>query len=310
MELPAEPLLETTLSLPNRRAGKVRDCYDVDLADGTQAILLVATDRISAFDVVLPDGLPGKGIVLTQLSRFWFDHFDGLVAHHLLSTEVEAVPGLSGAERDLLRGRIMLCRRTDVIPIECIARGYLAGSGYRDYRATGALCGITLPAGLRNGDRLPEALFTPSTKVATGHDENVSAADAAGLVGSATVDWLAERTLTLYRNASAHAHRCGILLADTKFEFGRLTPEADPMLIDEACTPDSSRFWPAAEWQPGSEPPSFDKQIIRNHLEGEAAAGRWNKAPPGPRLPTEIKRRTLARYLEAYERLSGQPLGG
>ena len=308
MRLPTEALLHTELGLPNRRSGKVRDLYDVPLGNGEVALLLVATDRVSAFDVVMPDGLPGKGVILTQLSRFWFELFAPLVDHHLLSMEVADVPGLTAAERTLLAGRIMLCRRGDVLPVECIARGYLAGSGYKDYRATGAVCGHALPEGLRNGDRLPATLFTPSTKAASGHDENISLAEAADVVGEETAQWLAATTLKLYERAREHAEGCGIILADTKFEFGRLAAGAEPVLIDEVCTPDSSRFWPADEWQPGREQPSFDKQIIRDHLEKEVSAGRWNRAAPGPKLPAAVLTRTLERYLDGYERLSGRSL--
>lgn len=303
-----EALLETRLGLPNRRRGKVRDLYDVTLADGTAALLLVATDRISAFDVVMANGLPGKGIVLTQLSRFWFERFADRVEHHLLSTDVADVPGLTDAERVLLAGRIMLCRRTNVLPIECIARGYLAGSGWQDYRRTGTVCGIALPPGLRNGDRLDVPLFTPSSKAVSGHDENITFDDAAARVGQPLTDWLRETTLSLYGAARDYAQSRGIIVADTKFEFGRLPGSDRPLLIDEMLTPDSSRFWPADEWHPGQEQPSFDKQIVRDYLETLVAAGEWDKAPPGPRLPDAVLERTLARYLEAHERLTGDRL--
>ncbi len=303
-----EALLTTALKLPNRRSGKVRDLYDVTLESGEEALLIVATDRISAFDVIMGNGLPGKGVVLTQISRFWFDFFGHEVAHHLLSTDVADVPGLAAHERMALEGRIMLCRRTEVIPIECIARGYLTGSGWKDYQQTGRLCGLTLPTGLVNSDRLPEPLFTPSTKAASGHDENISFEEGAAVVGEELMGWLKETTLRLYGRACDYAFERGIILADTKFEFGKPSDSATPLLIDEIFTPDSSRFWPAADWEPGREQASFDKQIVRNYLETLVAAGEWDKTPPGPVLPDEVVERTLARYLDAYERLTGETL--
>lgn len=303
-----DAVLSTNLDLPNRRSGKVRDLYDVTLADGEQAVLIVATDRISAFDVVMANGLPGKGVVLTQMARFWFDYFGDTVPHHLLSTDVADVPGLSDAERKQLTGRIMLCRKTEVLPIECIARGYLTGSGWKDYQATGTLCGIHLPDGLRNSDRLAEPLFTPSTKAASGHDENISFAEGAAVVGESTMRWLQDATIDLYARARDYAAERGILLADTKFEFGLLPDSDTPLLIDEIFTPDSSRFWPADDWQPGQEQPSFDKQYVRNYLEAIVAAGDWDRTPPGPALPEPVVEQTLARYLEAYERLTGAAL--
>jgi phosphoribosylaminoimidazole-succinocarboxamide synthase len=303
-----EALLETRLNLPNRRSGKVRDLYDVVLPNGEDALLIVATDRISAFDVVMANGLPGKGIILTQISKFWFDRFGADVPHHLISTDPGDVPGLDDAERRLLRGRMMLCRKTRVIPVECIARGYLTGSGWKDYERTGSVCGIVLPAGLRNGDRLPEPLFTPSTKAASGHDENISFEEGARQVGRETMTWLCNTTLDLYSRARDYALGRGIILADTKFEFGVPPGASTPILVDEIFTPDSSRFWPADQWRPGAEQPSFDKQIVRDYLETLVAAGQWNKSPPGPRLPDEIVERSLGRYREAYERLTGSGL--
>ena len=301
-------LLKTQLDLPNRRSGKVRDLYDVALPGAAQALLIVATDRISAFDVVLENGLPGKGIVLTQISRFWFDYFADTVSHHLLSTDVADVPGLSDAQRRELEGRIMLCRKTEVVPIECIARGYITGSGWKDYQATGQVCGIKLPTGLRNSDRLETPLFTPSTKAESGHDENISFAQGAEVVGQDLMGWLEEATLKLYTRARDYALERGIILADTKFEFG-ITPDSDtPLLIDEIFTPDSSRFWPADEWEPGREQSSFDKQIVRNYLETVVAAGEWDKTAPGPRLPDDVLERGMARYVEAYERLTQSTL--
>jgi phosphoribosylaminoimidazole-succinocarboxamide synthase len=304
----SEALLETNLSLPNRRCGKVRDLYDVTLANGDEALLIIATDRISAFDVVMANGLPGKGIVLTQISRFWFDHFAGDFEHHLLSTDVADVPGLTAAERQALDRRIMLCRKTEVVPIECIARGYITGSGWKDYQRTGQVCGITLPEGLQNSDRLETPLFTPSTKAETGHDENISFEQGAQVVGEELMQWLAKATLDLYGRARDYALERGIILADTKFEFGQIAGSDHPLLIDEIFTPDSSRFWPADEWQPGREQPSFDKQIVRNYLETVVNAGEWDKTPPGPSLPQEVIERSIARYLEAYQRLTESTL--
>jgi phosphoribosylaminoimidazole-succinocarboxamide synthase len=302
-----QAVLETNLSLPNKRSGKVRDLYDVTLTDGTEALLIIASDRISAFDVVMQNGLPGKGVVLTQISKFWFDHFSD-VPNHLISTDVADVPGLTGEEQDALRGRIMLCRKTQVVPIECIARGYITGSGWKDYQRSGSVCGIELPEGLRNSDRLAEPLFTPSTKAETGHDENISFAEGAEVVGEELMTWLGETTLSLYGRARDYALERGIILADTKFEFGQVDGQGTPILIDEIFTPDSSRFWPADDWEPGREQSSFDKQIVRNYLETVVEAGEWDKTPPGPVLPDEVIERSIARYLEAYERLTGEKL--
>jgi phosphoribosylaminoimidazole-succinocarboxamide synthase len=302
-----QALLSTDLELPNRRQGKVRDLYDVRLANGDVALLIVATDRISAFDVVMANGLPGKGVVLTQISKFWFDFFADEIEHHLISTDPADVPGLDDAERSVLEGRIMLCRKTEVLPIECIARGYITGSGWKDYQRSGSVCGISLPAGLRNSDRLEQPLFTPSTKAATGHDENISFEQGAAVVGRDTMAWLRDTTLRLYGRARDYALERGIILADTKFEFGRIDA-GEPILIDEIFTPDSSRFWPAAEWQPGREQPSFDKQIVRNYLETVVAAGEWDKTPPGPVLPDAVVERSIARYREAYRLLTGSEL--
>ncbi len=304
-----QAVLETNLNLPNKRSGKVRDLYDVVLEDGTEALLIIASDRISAFDVVMQNGLPGKGVVLTQISKFWFDHFSD-VPNHLISTDVGDVPGLTAAEQDALRGRIMLCRKTQVVPIECIARGYITGSGWKDYQRTGSVCGIELPEGLKNSDRLAEPLFTPSTKAETGHDENISFAEGAEVVGEELMTWLGDTTLDLYGRARDYALERGIILADTKFEFGQIDGQGTPILIDEIFTPDSSRFWPADDWEPGREQASFDKQIVRNYLETVVTAGEWDKTPPGPVLPDEVVERSIARYLEAYERLTGSKLEG
>lgn len=303
-----EAVLETNLDLPNKRSGKVRDLYDVTLASGEEALLIIATDRISAFDVVMQNGLPGKGVVLTQISRFWFDMFAEQVPHHLISTDVADVPGLSAEQREALKGRIMLCKKTQVVPIECIARGYITGSGWKDYQASGKVCGIELPAGLRNSDKLAEPLFTPSTKAETGHDENISFAEGAEIVGEELMTWLGEVTLQLYSSARDYAAERGIILADTKFEFGQVDGSGTPLLIDEIFTPDSSRFWPADDWEPGREQQSFDKQIVRNYLEEVVKAGEWDKTPPGPRLPDDVVERSIARYHEAYELLTGSKL--
>ena len=304
----ASALLGTDLDLLNKRTGKVRDLYDVTLASGEEALLIIATDRISAFDVVMQNGLPGKGIVLTQISKFWFDHFADSVPHHLISTDVADVPGLTDAQRVSLAGRIMLCRKTEVVPIECIARGYITGSGWKDYQRSGEVCGITLPEGLQNSDRLAEPLFTPSTKAVDGHDENISFAQGAEEVGEELMHWLGEKTLSLYSSARDYAASRGIILADTKFEFGQINGAGEPILIDEIFTPDSSRFWPADDWQPGREQASFDKQIVRNYLETMVASGEWDKTSPGPVLQDEVIERSIARYLEAYHLLTGEHL--
>ncbi len=301
-------VMETRLDLPNRRQGKIRDLYDVELPDGAPGLLIVATDRVSAFDVVLENGLAGKGVVLTQISKFWFEHFADEVPHHLVSTDPADIPGIGPGERAQLAGRIMLCRAVRVLPVECIARGYLAGSGWKDYQASGEVCGIKLPAGLANGDKLDEPLFTPSTKADSGHDENISFEQGAAIVGEDTMRWLGEATLRLYGLARDYAFERGIVLADTKFEFGMLDGSDEPVLIDEIFTPDSSRFWPADQWRPGGEQPSFDKQYVRNHLETVVAAGEWDKTPPGPALPDDVLANTMDRYLEAYRRLTGAEL--
>ena len=304
----SEAVLSTDLNLPNKRSGKVRDLYDVELSSGSSALLIIATDRVSAFDVVMENGLPGKGIVLTQISNFWFEFFANKVPHHLISTDVRDVPGLSEEERQVLKGRIMLCQKTEVVPIECIARGYITGSGWKDYQKTGRVCGIDLPQGLQNSDRLTDTLFTPSTKATDGHDENISFDQGADLVGRDMMDWLERSTLSLYNEARDYAASRGIILADTKFEFGQVDSQGDPILIDEIFTPDSSRFWPAEEWQPGRAQNSFDKQIVRNYLETVVADGKWDKTPPGPALPEDVVERSIARYLEAHKLLTGGDL--
>jgi phosphoribosylaminoimidazole-succinocarboxamide synthase len=279
---------------PDRR-GKVRDIFDAGAA-----LLIVATDRISAFDYVLGSGIPDKGKVLTQLSAFWFARTTGIVANHLLSTDPAAFPAPFATHADLLAGRAMLVRKTTPFPIECVARGYLSGSGWKDYRQTGAVCGVELPPGLRESERLPEPIFTPATKAASGHDVNITESQAAELVGPDTLTELRRLTLALYEAGARHAATRGILLADTKFEFG-VTETGSILLIDEAMTPDSSRYWPADSYRPGGPQPSFDKQFVRDYLESI----RWNKQPPVPTLPDEVVARTRDKYLEAYKRLTG-----
>ncbi len=302
-------VMETRLPLAGARRGKVRDLYECPLPDGTDGLLIIATDRVSAFDVVLETGVPGKGVVLTQLSRFWFAHFEDQVKHHLVSCDPDDIPGISDEDRARLKGRIMLCRKTRVLPVECVARGYITGSGYKDYMRTGAVCGIELPKGLVNSDRLEAPLFTPSTKAETGHDENISFAEAADVLGEDMAIRLSNLTLDLYAAGRGYAGERGIILADTKFEFGVLEDAPDqPILIDEVFTPDSSRFWPANDWEPGREQQSFDKQYVRNHLETLVSAGDWDKTPPGPPLPDDVVQNTLDRYLEAYRRLTGESL--
>jgi phosphoribosylaminoimidazole-succinocarboxamide synthase len=308
--LPAA-LFRTALPLPDRREGKVRDLYRLPGEPGRpDRLMVVATDRISAFDVVMPTPIPGKGRLLTQISLGWFRFLRtlALVPDHVLSTSVADVPGLSPADAAALEGRIMVCRRAKVVPIECVARGYLAGSGWIEYQRSGTVCGIALPKGLRLCDRLPHPIFTPATKADVGHDENVSLTRAGELVGVALMERLRSLTLDLYAAAADYASKRGVILADTKFEFGfALDPAGQPtselMLIDEALTPDSSRYWPKDQYEPGKDQPSFDKQYLRNYLVELVAAGRWDKQPPGPELPERVVRDTVARYEEARRRL-------
>ena len=309
-------VLDTSLDgLTVHRRGKVRDVYDITLDSGEPALLMVATDRISAFDYVLASAIPDKGKVLTQLSAFWFERLGDLVPHHLISMNVDEFPAAARPHADVLRGRTMLARRTEPIPIECVARGYLSGSGWKEYRETGRVCGITLPAGLQESDKLPEPIFTPATKADTGHDINISEAEAGEIVGHALVRRLKELTLGIYRRGCEHAESKGIIIADTKFEFGlaRRSGEAakgGPMadqeiiLIDEVLTPDSSRFWPRASYAPGHGVPSFDKQFVRDYLEDIS----WNKQPPVPTLPDEVIRKTREKYVEAFRLLSSREL--
>ena len=273
--------------------GKVRDIYKLDAG-----LLIVATDRISAFDVILPKGIPGKGCVLTQLSCFWLRNLADIVPNHLITANLDEYPDLLQPFRDQLEGRSMLVRQTKAIPIECVARGYLAGSGWKEYQSQGSVCGISLPAGLRQADRLPEPIFTPATKAETGHDENIPYEEAARRVGEETAHRLRELTLALYKRGKDYAEGRGILLADTKFEFGWVGSEL--ILIDEVLTPDSSRFWPKKEYEPGKPQPSFDKQFVRDYLESI----HWNKQPPPPNLPRDIIERTAAKYQEALSLLT------
>ena len=326
------PLLET--SFPNLKLlgrGKVRDIYQVG-----DDLLLIATDRISAFDYVLGSGIPDKGKVLTQLSAFWFERIGNLVPHHVIATDVAKYPAALQAHAETLLGRSMLCRRTRPLPIECVARGYLSGSGWKEYQQTGSVCGVRLPAGLRESDRLPEPIFTPATKAETGHDVNISEEEAATIVGRDLLARVKGLTLEMFRRGCEHAESKGIIIADTKFEFGLapaspsrrsadLSAEArsakvegaeadhtsanviggdDVVLIDEVLTPDSSRFWPKDQYKPGGAVPSFDKQYVRDYLEEI----RWNKQPPVPSLPDAVVLRTREKYVEAFRRLTGREL--
>ena len=294
------PVIETDLSdLKLVRRGKVRDVYAVD----ERRLLIVATDRISAFDCVLPTPIERKGEVLTALSRFWFAKLAHVVPNHLLSAEIEGMPAVVRAHVNELGGRSMLVRRTEVFPVECVVRGYLSGSGWKDYQRTGEVCGHNLPAGLQESEQLAEPIFTPATKEETGHDENISEQRMADIVGRETTDFLRDASLRIYQEASAYARERGIIIADTKFEFGR-DRDGRIILIDEVLTPDSSRFWPADSYHAGKSQPSFDKQYVRDYLEGLD----WNKQPPPPVLPPEVARATTDRYLEAYQLLVGESL--
>jgi phosphoribosylaminoimidazole-succinocarboxamide synthase len=301
--LSSSPILETALAgLKRHSQGKVRDVYEVD-----GDLLIVATDRISAFDYVLGSGIPDKGKVLTQLSTFWFGETSDVVPNHLQSTRPEEYPPAARAHADLLRGRSMLVRKAEPFPIECVARGYLAGSGWREYLQTATVCGISLPSGLRESDRLPEPIFTPATKATSGHDINISENEAATIVGRETIDRLRQLTLRLYSRGAAHAEPRGIVVADTKFEFGRATAgphKGEIILIDEALTPDSSRFWPRDLYVPGRPQHSFDKQFVRDYLESI----HWNKQPPVPSLPPDVVQRTREKYVQAFQLLTGLEL--
>ena len=309
----SDAVFRTELSLPGRRQGKVRDVYRTSDAPGAP-LLIVATDRLSAFDVVMPTPIPGKGRLLTAMSLGWFGFLRQLkiVGDHVIGTDLSTIQGLTAHDRAMLAGRSMLCRAAKVVPIECVARGYLAGSGWNEYRASGTVCGIPLPAGLQLSSRLPEPIFTPATKAEEGHDENVSFERAAELVGHDVMERLRALTLSIYGAAAEYARARGVILADTKFEFGfaldaqgRVTDEL--ILVDEVLTPDSSRYWPADDYAPGREQASFDKQFVRNHLLELVARGAWNKEAPGPELPAPVIDATLARYEEALARLALPP---
>ena len=281
------------------RRGKVRDVYDLG-----DHVLLVASDRISAFDWVLPTAIPDKGRVLTQLSRFWFDRLAAAapVGHHLVTCDVEAMRLPEGASLERLAGRSMLCRKTRVVPFECVARGYLSGSGWKEYQSSGAVCGVPLPAGLIESDALPEPIFTPATKAEMGdHDENVAFDRMQRDLGEDLAGRLRDATLAIYSAGAEHAATCGLLIADTKFEFGQ-TPDGALLLIDELLTPDSSRFWPADQYRPGGAQPSFDKQFVRDWL----LASDWDRESPPPALPEDVVERTRAKYVEAYERITAE----
>jgi phosphoribosylaminoimidazole-succinocarboxamide synthase len=281
-------------------SGKVRDVYVLD----QERLLFVATDRISAFDYVLATGIPHKGRVLTQLSLFWFEFLSDLVPNHLITADVSKYPARLKKYADQLHGRSMIVTRADMFPVECVVRGYLAGSAWKEYRTTGRVCGIELPTGLHESDRLPDPIFTPATKASTGHDENISFAEMERLVGSELSRQLRDISLAIYLRAAEHARQKGIIIADAKFEFGRTAQGVT--LADEVLTPDSSRFWPADQYAPGGAQESFDKQYVRDYLEGM----RWNKQPPAPALPAEVARRTSEKYIEAYRRLTGLELDG
>jgi phosphoribosylaminoimidazole-succinocarboxamide synthase len=299
--------LMTSSALPLRQLGrgKVRDIYEVD----AQRLLLVTTDRVSAFDVVMREAIPYKGAVLTQISAWWFAQLADLTPNHLISANaaeiVRLVPALRGNEA-AMAGRAMLCRRTEVFPVECVVRGYISGSAWKEYSRTGTLAGELLPEGLRESDQLAEVLFSPATKAETGHDENITIARMRALIGDAAAV-LEQRSRMIYERGRDIAKERGIIIADTKFEFGR-TSDGEVLLIDEVLTPDSSRFWLASGYRPGGPQPSFDKQPLRDYLEGERKAGRWNGDAPPPPLPDAVVQATSTRYLEAFERITGEPL--
>jgi phosphoribosylaminoimidazole-succinocarboxamide synthase len=290
-----EPLMQSSLPFPVRR-GKVRDVYDL----GSE-LLIVATDRISAFDCIMPSGIPDKGKILTAISLFWFKKFSGQFENHLITADVADYPHELNAYHDQLEGRSMLVKRAQVIPIECVARGYLAGSGWKEYQKTQTVCGITLPPGLQQCQQLPEPIFTPATKEESGHDININFDETVQRIGESTATELRGRTLALYTLAARYARGRGVIIADTKFEFGRL-PDGRLILIDEVLTPDSSRFWPANEFAPGHDQSSFDKQFVRNYLEKLT----WDKQPPAPPLPESVVAGTRQRYVEAYTMLTGR----
>ena len=286
----------TNLDLANR--GKVRDLYDLG-----EQLLIISTDRISAFDVVLPNGIPYKGQILTGLSEFWFDYTRSIVDNHIITTDVSQYPDELRADAEVLKGRSMLVRKANRIDIECVVRGYIAGSAWSEYKADGTVCGEKLPAGLTESERLPEPIFTPSTKAEQGeHDENISIAEMEAEIGKELSEKIMQTSFALFEAASEHAEKSGIILCDTKFEFGQI--DGQLILIDEVFTPDSSRFWPKDEYKPGSSPPSFDKQYVRDYLSDVG----WNKEPPAPELPAEVISQTSEKYLEAYRLIVGREL--
>ena len=292
--------VQTEVNLPNHRLlgrGKVRDIYEVD-----NQLLIIASDRISAFDYVLASGIPSKGKILTQMSLFWFGQISEIVSHHLISAKIEKFPASLQNHAHLLSGRSMLVKKAEVFPVECVVRGYLAGSGWKEYQDSQSVCGIPLPAGLTESERLPTPLFTPATKATSGHDENISFAQMISLLGQETSERLRQISLALYEKATNHAVSKGFIIADTKFEFG--THGGDIILIDEVLTPDSSRFWPASDYQSGKPQQPFDKQFVRDYLEEI----RWNKKPPAPSLPDWIVKATHQKYLEAFQKLTGRTL--
>jgi len=292
-------LLQTNLpDLKLHASGKVRDVYSV----GDQQLLFIATDRISAFDYILATGIPHKGSVLSQISLFWFDFLADIVPNHLITADVDQYPPAIRKYADQLRGRSMLVQRAEMFPVECVVRGYISGSAWKEYKTTGKVCGISLPANLKESDALPEPIFTPATKAVTGHDENISFDAMCEIVGVETASHLRDLTLRVYKKAAAYARKRGIIIADTKFEFGRTAQGLT--LADEVLTPDSSRFWPADKYAPGRSQESYDKQYVRDYLEEI----RWNKQPPAPALPPEVARRTSEKYLEAYTQLTGHQL--
>jgi len=303
----------TNLPLAGKRAGKVRDVYDIDAPIGAcPRILVVATDRISAFDVVLPSAIANKGKLLTEISLGWFERIREwkIISDHLISTDVDLVQEISTDQRDMLRGRCMICRKVKIVPIECVVRGWLAGSGYTEYKKNGAVCGVALPAGLQQWGKLPEPIFTPASKAYEGHDENISFEQAAAAVGESVMQRLRVASISIYKAASEHCAQRGLILADTKFEFGfaldmhgNVTDEL--VLADEVLTPDSSRYWIASTVGAGAEPQSLDKQFVRNWLLAQETAGLWNRCPPGPLLPDDVITKTIERYQQAADMLGG-----
>jgi phosphoribosylaminoimidazole-succinocarboxamide synthase len=305
--------MRTDLPLPDRREGKVRDIYGLGAETGLgPRVLIIATDRISAFDVILPSPIPGKGRVLTEVSLKWFELIRalGVIGDHVLSGDAADVPGLDADQQSEIAGRVVIARAAEVIPIEFVVRGYLAGSGWREYQQSRSVCGVSLPDGLRNGDRLPEPIFTPTTKASSGHDEPIDFEQACATGGRAVVQRLRDAALAIYAAGAEYALQRGIILADTKFEFGYALDAGgrrseELILIDEILTPDSSRYWPADRHEPGREQDNFDKQYVRNHLQELVDAGQWDKTPPGPVLPADVVANTLSRYVEARDRLFG-----